>query len=345
MSNIFFLEKHGDANIYIKREDLHPFSFGGNKVKIAQELFADMEDRGFSSVISFGSPTSNMNRAVAHMAASKGIPCYVVMKKDPDDHGPFLPDGPVPMNEYLVRMSGAEVIECVPDKVRETIDTVIARSEGKGEKPYYIYGDSTGHGNEEVLMRAYGKQYWPIREYEREQGIDFRHIFLPVGTAATISGLIASISEGYEVEDPGVQVHGISIARSAPAVREAIAAFLSSCGYDTDLCFSIADVTDAYLGGGYGSSSGAPGSCSADRKGHCPEGRRSIGDPETGPVTALILDMMRRHGLPLDPVYTGKAFYGMLREIDRLKIGGDVLFIHTGGLPLYMDHLRSLSAE
>ena len=57
MSNIFFLEKHGDTNIYIKREDLHPFSFGGNKVKIAQELFADMEDRGFSSVISFGSPT------------------------------------------------------------------------------------------------------------------------------------------------------------------------------------------------------------------------------------------------------------------------------------------------
>ncbi len=75
MSNLFFLEKHGDANIYIKREALHPFSFGGNKVKIAQELFADMEDRGFSSVISFGSPTSNMNRAVAHMAASKGIPC------------------------------------------------------------------------------------------------------------------------------------------------------------------------------------------------------------------------------------------------------------------------------
>ncbi len=319
MSNIYFLEKHGDANIYIKREDLHPFSFGGNKVKIAQELFADLEDRGFSSVISFGSPTSNMNRAVAHMAASKGIPCYVVMKRDPDSHSSFLSDGSMPMNEYLVRMSGAEVIDCPPDRVRETIGAVIAHSEGKGERPYYIYGDSTGHGNEEVLMRAYGKQYWPIREYEREQATDFRHIFLPVGTAATVSGLIASISEGYEVEDPRVKVHGISIARPVPAVQEAVRAFLSSCGYDTDLCFSIADVTDTYLGEGYGSSSGAP-------------------------VRELIRDMMRQHGLPLDPVYTGKAFYGMLREIDRLRIGGDVLFIHTGGLPLYMDYVRSLSA-
>ena len=45
MSNIYFLEKYKNADIYIKREDLHPFSFGGNKVKIAQEIFADMEEK------------------------------------------------------------------------------------------------------------------------------------------------------------------------------------------------------------------------------------------------------------------------------------------------------------
>lgn len=30
------------CNIYIKRDDLLPFSFGGNKVRIAEEFFADM---------------------------------------------------------------------------------------------------------------------------------------------------------------------------------------------------------------------------------------------------------------------------------------------------------------
>jgi len=318
MSNIFFVEKHGAANIYVKREDLHPFSFGGNKVKIAEELFKDLKERGFTSVVSFGSPTSNMNRAVAHMAASRGIPCHVIFKRDPASDS-----GRMPMNERLVRESGASVTECAPDKVRETVEAVLTDAAAKGEKPYYIFGDSTGHGNEEVLMRAYGKQYWPIREFEREQGLDFRHIFLPVGTASTISGLAASISEGYEVEEPHVAVHGISIARKKDAVQDAIKTFLASCGYDTDLCLSIADVTDAYTGGGYGSEDNA--------------GSGMEPDIVRG-VEELIHKMMIEHGLPLDPVYTGKAWYGMLREIEKNGIEGDVLFIHTGGLPLFIDY-------
>jgi len=38
--------------------------------------------------------------------------------------------------------------------------------------------------------------------------------------------------------------------------------------------------------------------------------------------------------LPLDPVYTAKAFYGLLDLIRNktIKAGSRVLFIHTGGL-------------
>ena len=307
MSNIYFLEKYKNADIYIKREDLHPFSFGGNKVKIAQEIFADMEEKGCTSVISFGSPTSNMNRAIAHMAASKGITCRVVMKTEGRDARTM------PMNERLVRESGAYVTECAPSEVRETIIRVLEEARSAGEKPYYIYGDSSGHGNEEVLMRAYGKQYWPIREYERQEDVKFSDIFLAVGTAATISGLMASISEGCEVDEPRIFLHGISVARKEEAVREAIQRFLASCGYDTPQCLGLADITDAYLGGGYAGTAASP-------------------------VRMLIDEKMRILGLPLDPVYTGKAYYGMLREIDRLGITGSVLFIHTGGMPLFFDY-------
>jgi D-cysteine desulfhydrase len=35
----------------------------------------------------------------------------------------------------------------------------------------------------------------------------------------------------------------------------------------------------------------------------------------------------------LDPVYTGKAFFGMLAEIDNGNLAGkNILFVHTGGI-------------
>jgi D-cysteine desulfhydrase len=39
-------------------------------------------------------------------------------------------------------------------------------------------------------------------------------------------------------------------------------------------------------------------------------------------------------GLVLDPVYTGKAFAGMLAEIASGRFAGcrDIVFVHTGGI-------------
>ena len=45
---------------------------------------------------------------------------------------------------------------------------------------------------------------------------------------------------------------------------------------------------------------------------------------------AFIAEVARRTGLILDPVYTGKALYGLARLSPRPE---RVLFIHTGGLP------------
>ena len=48
---------------------------------------------------------------------------------------------------------------------------------------------------------------------------------------------------------------------------------------------------------------------------------------------ALITDLTRLEGIVLDPVYTGKAFKGLVEDI----AGGyyddwDVTFVHTGGV-------------
>ena len=52
---------------------------------------------------------------------------------------------------------------------------------------------------------------------------------------------------------------------------------------------------------------------------------------------------MIRFGLPLDSTYTGKAFLGMKKYIDKERISGShVLFIHTGGTPLFFDDFRKM---
>ncbi len=42
----------------------------------------------------------------------------------------------------------------------------------------------------------------------------------------------------------------------------------------------------------------------------------------------------RTEGLVLDPVYTAKAFHGMLHEMrhGRFRDEKDIVFVHTGGL-------------
>jgi D-cysteine desulfhydrase len=45
---------------------------------------------------------------------------------------------------------------------------------------------------------------------------------------------------------------------------------------------------------------------------------------------AFLSDVIAKTGLVLDPVYTGKALYGLAHLEPRPRV---VLFIHTGGLP------------
>jgi D-cysteine desulfhydrase len=49
---------------------------------------------------------------------------------------------------------------------------------------------------------------------------------------------------------------------------------------------------------------------------------------------ALLCDLARTEGIFLDPVYTGKAFYGMVKELERNPgcFGERIVFIHTGGI-------------
>lgn len=295
---IEFFGNVGGAELYVKRDDLIPVAMGGNKVRIAAEIFAEMSRRGCDAVITYGSVTSNLNRAVALMAKDADVKCYAIVKKDTCAAAEKLP-----LNYRLVLASGAEVAETDSTHVGETVARVMAESRARGEKPFYVYGDETGHGNEEVLSRAYQKVYGEILTQEQalfDGEYHFTEIFTAVGTGSTVSGLIAAA--GGEGAVPGAaagerHITGISVARSREAVLAAIG--------PEDERFTI---TDEYL---------APTS-----------------------LEDFCITTSLAHAMPLDPVYTGKALFGTMEEIKKRGITGKVLFLHTGGTPLYYDMLE-----
>lgn len=53
-----------DGNeVYMKRDDLLPFSIGGNKVRISEAFYEDMRAKGCDSMIIYGSRHSKIGRA------------------------------------------------------------------------------------------------------------------------------------------------------------------------------------------------------------------------------------------------------------------------------------------
>ena len=61
-------------------------------------------------------------------------------------------------------------------------------------------------------------------------------------------------------------------------------------------------------------------------------------------VTDTIETVLKTYGIPLDATYTGKAFMGMSEYIEQNKIKDkNILFIHTGGTPLFFDALNKMN--
>ena len=73
------------------------------------------------------------------------------------------------------------------------------------------------------------------------------------------------------------------------------------------------------------------------------EGYGIVGDPEREAIRL----MARHEGILLDPVYTGRAFGGLIGSIRKglFKRGETVLFWHTGGAPALFAYAKELTTR
>lgn len=292
--------------LYIKREDFIPFSFGGNKARKAQMFFEIIEREKYDCVVTYGSSSSNHCRVVANMAAAKNLPCYIISPQETSE---------CTYNSDLMTSFGAKILSCPVSCVRETIEKHLTELKGQGRRPYFIAGG--GHGN--IGTQAFVNCYEEIRRFEKENCIHFDYIFHASGTGTTQAGLVC----GQLINREERTIVGISIARRNPRGRDVVVESIKD--YLAEQRIDIAEESiekttvfiDDYVGGGYG-----------------------VQTPET---SSMILDVMKKHGIPLDSTYTGKAFAGMSDYVEKASLKNkNILFIHTGGTPLYFNDLDKM---
>ena len=296
-------EEYGSNHCFIKRDDLLPFSFGGNKVRKAAEFYKEIRENNVDVVMTYGSNSSNHCRITANMAATMGIACHII---SPEENREIL------YNTRMVEQFGGIIETCPVSMVSETIENRKKAYIEEGRKPYFITGG--GHGNPGT--RAYVKAYQEIIGYERENGVSFDYIFHASGTGTTQAGLVC----GKMLYGGRERIIGISIAREAERGRQVVKDSIKDyLGEQFDRLYAEEDLifTDAYRLEGYGKYDDA--------------------------VKRTIRAVMNFEGIPMDSTYVGKAFHGMCRYLEEHQIKDkNILFIHTGGTPLYFDYLNRL---
>lgn len=302
------------ARIFLKCDDMAPLGGAGNKLRKLEYLVAEAIEQGADTLVTTGCLQSNHARLTAAVAARFNLGCELVLSKMvPRTSESYTSNG----NVLLMRNFGAKLhmLERGAD-ARAYARQLMQELRATGRKPYFIpFGGSSVQG-------AWG-YVGCAREIERqlaEQNLQADHVFCTTGSGGTHAGLVA----GFAASDAHTQVHGISVLypqeRIAPVVSSLANGILMLMGRKPlPLGSQAVKVVDDQIGPGYGI-------------------------PSAAGLEAISL-AGRTEGVMLDPVYTGKAFAGLLAtaRTEQWNQQTTVVFIHSGGAPGLYAYADALS--
>lgn len=287
-------EMLGGPEIWIKRDDQTGLATGGNKTRKLRLLVADALAHGADTLITAGAIQSNHCRQTAAAAAQFGLACHLVLRGT----RPQVANG----NLLLDMLLGATVhFVQGRDEGLKLMDTLAEELQEQGARPYVIpYGGSNALG-----AAAYALA---VRELlEQLDGMGFDAVVFATSSGGTQAGLVA----GSRLFGLDAAVIGISVDEPAAVLAPRVARLAEEALslLDEPATVSVEDiiVDDRFRGGGYA----------------------VVGDLEREAIRILA----RSEGVLVDPVYTGRAFGGLLALIreGRWEKGQRVLFWHTGG--------------
>lgn len=295
------ISKESGINIYIKRDDQTGSEISGNKIRKLEYSIYEAIENGCDTLITCGGIQSNHARATAAAGIKLGMRAILVLRSDetPELEG----------NYFLDKVIGADVRIISSDDYRERraeiMKEIKAESDAEGHKAYIIpEGASNGIGS-----LGYYSAMEEIKEQEKELGIKFDRIVAAVGSGGTYAGLCMGNTEFFNGEK---KITGFNVCDDAEFFKKRSEEIIEEAQKYLDKSIIVKaedmDIIDGYVGVGYAQS--------------------RLEELEFIQKTA------KKEGVIFDPVYTGKAMYGMMNEIEKgtFEKGENILFIHTGGL-------------
>jgi D-cysteine desulfhydrase len=292
------------VDLWIKRDDANAGVEAGNKIRKLEFLLADALHNKCDTLVTCGGEQSNHCRATVILGARLGLKSIVYLRTEGVTHRPMSRG-----NAFLMGMAGAEIRWISPEQYQER--TAIMEECAKVLKdahalPYVIpEGGSNGLGSLGYVdaMREIRRQL----DLGLAGGTPFDYLVHACGSGGTAAGCIvgaghynvAKLVRSYAVCNDQAYFETV-IQRLTNEIKSLVPDLKEAAAYEID---------DTSKGPRYGESS-------AEQQ-------------------MFLVDLARNYGLFLDPVYTGKAMFGLTKSIANHSemLGKRVLFIHTGGLP------------
>lgn len=340
------------VDLYMKRDDETGVELSGNKVRKLEFLLAEALEHKADHILTCGGVQSNHGRATAVAARRLGMDCTLFLRT-PDGRPPRAMDG----NLLLDRMVGARLRFISPETYAHrsaVLDEEARHLRSGGRRPYIIpEGGSNALGScgyiatifELVEQMTQGEPPalvpWRDRLPRAVTAADrfvFDHVVFATGSGGTAAGLHL----GRHLAGLAMDVWGVPVCDDRAYFMGRVEAILDE--YATR--FGDQALRDAR---------GVSARETLDRL-HFIDGYKGPAYAVPYPQELeLVRELAAHEGVLLDPVYTGKAFYGMVTEAERGRFSGPataspnqharkprVLFLHTGGvfsLYAYRDEL------
>ena len=305
------------VNLWIKRDDFTGSNlFGGNKTRKLEFLIGKALDEGASAVITYGATQSNHAMQTAWAAAKSGLKPILylaaVVPPDPDDFkANLLLDGIYGAEIHVVDLEEGESFE---DAERRSFKMGKAHIARLAESGVICYDIPMGGANEYGSL-GYVNAMIELAEQMSDADLAFDYLYHSTGSGGTMAGLVAGKHllgldmEIHSVTAMGVGDDGSYAARAARLANGAL----------------------ELIGGGVPSAV-TPDDFVIDQNHYAP-GYECPSEEATEAIKLLA----RTEGILVDPVYSGKAFAGLLADIrsGQIPAGSNVLFLHTGGSTVF----------
>ena len=293
------------VDIYFKRDDYTGTELSGNKVRKLEFLLHRALQMGVDTVITCGGAQSNHCRATAFAAKRLGLRAVLLLRTPDPEHPPVTE-----ANILLDHLADATIVWITPEQYQQRNLYFARQAEqlvAAGACPYIIpEGGSNALGA------------WGYVATVEELVADMERLNAPVPVPTTVisavgsGGTTAGLVMGNKLTSAGFRVIGVNVCDDKDYFETVIGNIITDFqnNYLQQIVATTADIEilDGYVGKGY-----------------------ALSQPQE---LEAIKDLARLEGVVLDPVYTGKAYYAMISELEKNPqcFGSRIVFLHTGGL-------------